>query len=173
MMGDFQIFLFDYLDLKIMGQSIYIISVLKKPIKKLFLVEKEFLCPSFLLSYTFCPSFSLPPSLHFFPPFPFFHPSLHASVPPSRVQPRMGPGPQHWKCRILTSRPGGNPLGCSRSEHPAGRGLLVPKCTLCFGKTSRLVVFPPHLLPHSSEKETSVLSDQDLTCYLLQGCLYV
>ena len=68
-MGDFQIFLFDYLDLKIMGQSIYIISVLKKPIKKLFLVEKELLCPSFLLSFTVSPSFS--PSLSsFLPSFP-------------------------------------------------------------------------------------------------------
>ena len=66
------------LDLKIMGQSIYIISVLKKPIKKLFLIEKGFLCPSFLISYTFSPAFSLLPSLHFFLPFP-----LLPSTPPS------------------------------------------------------------------------------------------
>ena len=71
------------LDLKIMGQSIYIISVLKKPIKKLFLIEKGFLCPSFLISYTFLPlSLSFPPFISSFL-LPFFHPSLHPSVPSS------------------------------------------------------------------------------------------
>ena len=65
-MGDFQIFRFDYLDLKVVGQSIYIISVFKKPTNKLFLIEKWLLCPSFLLSHPL----SLPPSIP--PSFPSF-----------------------------------------------------------------------------------------------------
>ena len=91
----------------------------------------------------------------------------------------MGPGPQHWKPRILTTRSPGNPLGCSRSEHPAGAKVFLFQIVPCgleiFRnlKISRLVVFLPHLLPHSSEKETSsVLSNQDLICYLFQGCLH-
>ena len=47
MIGGLKIFLFSYLDLKIMGQSIYIISVLKKPIKKLFLIERGSYVPLF------------------------------------------------------------------------------------------------------------------------------
>ena len=51
---------------------------------------------------------------------------------------------------------------------------LVPQSSQDLSlKISRLLVFSPHLLPHSSEKETSsVLSNQDLMCYLFQGCLH-